>query len=159
MYIFNNMNIDEIVDLQMIDIPSSDDFYNFIEKDYSKVFNLYQYDNVNDFSNKFFGGAYKNTSKREIVEKEINKFTEKNNKLLLLNGPSKIGKSVTILKVLNQKKFLYIDFKYLSELDNNKKRYIYLRNFFVFLIIIMNMNIFLKNIMINLNVWMIIYFS
>ena len=31
-YIFNNMHIDEIVDLQMIDIPSPDDFYNFLKK-------------------------------------------------------------------------------------------------------------------------------
>jgi hypothetical protein len=99
------MHIDKIVDLQMIDIPSPDDFYNFLEKDYSEVFNLYLYDKVNDLCNKFFEGSYKNTSKRETVEKEIKTFTEKSNELLFLIGPSKIGKSVTILKVLSKKNF------------------------------------------------------
>ena len=124
------MYIDKILDLKMIDIPSPDDFYNFLKKDISKVFNLYLNDTVNDFCNKFIEGAYNNTSKRETVEKEIKAFTEKSNKLLFLKSPSKIGKSVTILKVLNKKKFLYIDFKYLSELDNNNKRKYIFKEFF-----------------------------
>ena len=70
-----------------------------------------------------YNGLYKTTSKRDELEKKIKGFIQSNNSALFLTGHTKIGKTISILKIMDNLdlNFLYIDFKYINNLKNNDK--------------------------------------
>ena len=130
--IFENNEINDIMDSNMKDILHKDKYREFLMKEGDKVINLYINDNINDiykYCNTINNGDFIITEKRDNFCNKIKNYL-KNDKdnLLFLSGPSKIGKTISILNEINNsnKKYLYIDIKYLTDLnDNDKRLYLY----------------------------------
>ena len=126
--IFNNLYIEEIYDVK-IDIPDTYFIKNYyIKKLGNKVLNLYIDDNMNKYCSNIYNGKYEITTKRKKINNEINNFIQSEDPFLFITGTAFCGKSVTILEKLEEsnKKFLYLDFKYIYDLqdDNSKRQYI-----------------------------------
>lgn len=126
--IFKKSNINEIFDLNKEDIPDLNTYNNYVEKIVTSVKDLYINNNIDEYCDKIYGGLFQKSKKREDLNTKIINFVESDNPVLLLNGPSKIGKSVSILDSMNNLclKYLYIDLKYMTTLkDENKNTYFF----------------------------------
>ena len=130
--IFENKSINEIIDLNMEDIPNSKNFMNYIKRCTNKVKDLYINENINEYCNKIFEGAYKMTVKRNEFENDIKKFIQSTQSELFLTGPTKIGKTISILNTMDKLalRYLYIDFQYIHEIKENDKNIYLFTEFF-----------------------------
>ena len=132
--IFKTKEINDIMDSSMEDILKKNKYREFLMKNRTKkVINLYINDKISDiykYCNKINNGDFIITEKRNNLCNEIKNYLKNDeDNLLFLSGPSKIGKTISILEEINNsnEKFLYIDIKYLTNLNDNDKRY-YLYN-------------------------------
>ena len=133
--IFENIQVTEIFDLNMEDIPDVNEFQKHKLKIDNKVKDLYVDDNIDEFSDKIYNGLFQKTQKREDLNKIIESYIEDNNPILFLTGPYKIGKSVSILNSMENLGFqyLYIDLKYITSIkDENRSSYIFKECFRLF---------------------------
>ena len=76
--------------------------YGLFAKMLYEVKNLYINENSNEFCSKIYDGLYKMTTKRNAFEKQIKEFIQSTNSVLFLTGPIKIGKTISILNIMDK---------------------------------------------------------
>ena len=120
--VFKLENVTEIYDAKNESILNINDFSEVLGRTYEKVSDNYINAEENEISNNINNGKYIITDRRIILENKIKNFIINKDSFLFLTGPRKIGKSLTILQVLNteDQRYIYFDLSLLKKLDKKK---------------------------------------
>ena len=102
-----------------------------------------------NFVAKYMMDYIKWQQKENAFEKQIKEFIQSTNSVLFLTGPIKIGKTISILNIMDKLdlRYLYEDFKYINSLKENDKKIYLFQEFLAYLLIILAIINLLKNIM------------
>ena len=138
--IFDNPEINEIIDDNFENYVSKEEFFKFRENIIENINDYYD----DEFSIQEYSELAKiiSTKSKQMIlkNKERNNFTSFledlpliNEKIIIIAGSQRIGLSCSILKILKCYNILYIDINIISSLRNvNKKKYILKRFFNLF---------------------------
>ena len=130
--VFKLENVTEIYDAKNESILNINDFSEVLGRTYEKVSDNYINAEENEISNNINNGKYIITDRRIILENKIKNFIINKDSFLFLTGPRKIGKSLTILQVLNteDQRYIYFDLSLLKKLDKKKKYNCLIKEFY-----------------------------
>ena len=130
--VFKLENVTEIYDAKNESILNINDFSEVLGRTYEKVSDNYLSAEENEISNNINDGKYIITDRRIILENKIKNFIINKDSFLFLTGPRKIGKSLTILQVLNteDQRYIYFDLSLLKKLDKKKKYNCLIKEFY-----------------------------
>ena len=112
-------NVTEIYDGKNESILSPNDFQEYCLRTYEKAIDYYLNIEENNIVNNINDGKYLKNSNRSILENIVKIFIKSKDSFLFLTGPRKIGKSLTILKVLRfgNTSHIYFDLSLLKKFD------------------------------------------
>ena len=120
-----------------------------------------------NFVAKYMMDYIKWQQKENAFEKQIKEFIQSSNSVLFLPGPIKIGKTISILNIMDKLdlRYLYEDFKYINSLKENDKKIYLFQEFLDYLLIILAIINLLKNIMNYSNIriiylnWLLVFLN
>ena len=130
--VFKQEKVTEIYDGKNESILNPNDFKEYLLRTYDKAIDHYLNIEENNIVNNINDGKYLKNDSRTILENTVKKFITSKDSFLFLTGPRKIGKSLTILKVLSirNKSHIYFDLSLLKKLDKKKQYNYFIKEFY-----------------------------
>lgn len=130
--VFKQEKVTEIYDGKNESILNPNDFEEYFLRTYEKAIDYYLNIEENNIVNDINDGKYLKNDSRRILENTVKNFIKNKDSFLFLTGLRKIGKSLTILKVLRfgNTSHIYFDLSLLKKLDKKKQYNYFIKEFY-----------------------------